>query len=149
MELETATARLNTHTMPLATARSFTAYPTTLPEDIYVGLLGGKMDYLDQFECVKEKYKTELLKLNICIYKILIHHIDTLKIGMVFVFFIDEATLKSFSQEQLKEMEIIFIELLKREKLMPQVIDKIAGFYFDSDENVQKNFHGSYYLATL
>ena len=68
---------------------------------------------------------------------------------MVFVFFIDEATLKSFSQEQLKEMEIMFIELLKREKLMPQVIDKIAGFYFDSDENVQKNFHGDYFLATL
>lgn len=107
------------------------------------------MDILDQFECVKKKYKTELLKLNICIYEIIIYYIDTLKTGMIFVFFIDEETLKSFSKEQLKEIEIIFIELLKREKLMPQVIDKIAGFYFDSDENVQKNFHGDYFLATL
>lgn len=108
-----------------------------------------KMNISDKLEDVKEKYKIMLLNSNISIYKIITYYVGDLKTCMVFVFFDSEKTLNSFSEQKLKELENIFINLLQKEALMPAIIDNISGFYFDSDENVQKKYNGNYFYATL
>ncbi len=107
------------------------------------------MNIKAKLESVKEKYKMVLLDSNISIYKIITYYINDLKTCMVFVFFDNEKTLNSFSKQKLKELENIFVDLLQKEALMPDIIDNISGFYFDSDENVQKKYNGNYFYATL
>jgi hypothetical protein len=46
-----------------------------------------------------------------------------------------------------EEIQAIYIDYLKEHGYMPNEIE-IVRFHFDSDENVQKNYDGSYFYAT-
>lgn len=102
----------------------------------------------EKFEEVKLEFKMKMQEKGVCLHEIIGYYTDKLKHYMIFVFFKTEKELKSFSKEQLESFKSIYINILEEKEIIPNYVTRIVGFYFDSDENVQKNFHGNYWLAT-
>lgn len=70
---------------------------------------------------------------------------EPLKHCVTCIFFKTNSELHSL---QLDEIKQIYIEILKEKKLIPERIDESnVEVFFDTDENVQKNYNGNYFYA--
>ncbi len=68
-----------------------------------------------------------------------------LKTCVARLFFKTDSQLRSLQLDKIKQ---IYIEILKEKKLIPERIDESnVVVYFDTDENVQKNYNGNYFYA--
>ena len=103
----------------------------------------------EELEKIEREYQIKMKTYGIPIVKVVAYYTRKLKACMVFIFFKDEKTLQQFSAQQLDFFKQTYFDFLREKNLMPQYIEVIDGFYFDSDENVQKNFHGNYFIAKL
>lgn len=74
---------------------------------------------------------------------------EPLKSYMGWVFFQTDKELLSLSEEKKDHIKKLCIQILKEKNYIPHRIkESRIILYFDSDENVQNNFGGSYFYAT-
>ena len=64
-----------------------------------------------------------------------------------YIYFQTDAELHAMTAAKKEEIQAIYIDYLKKCGHIPNEIETVR-FYFDSDENVQKNYDGSYFYAT-
>ena len=84
---------------------------------------------------------------NFNIYKIIDMYMDFDKSYDAYLYLKTDEELRLLTENQRKEIETIYLNCLKKYGYMPnEIIETI--FYFDSDENVQKNYDGNYFYAT-
>lgn len=108
-----------------------------------------KIELEKKLEIVKEKFKKALLDKKISVFEIIGYYTPERFEYMIFVFLKTDAEIKKISEDQIKEFRLLYISFLKEEQVYPRHIKWISGFYFNSDENVQTNYQGNYWLATL
>ena len=101
---------------------------------------------MDKFLSLKiQEYLNNACKFNV--YKIIGSYMDSHKLYMAFIYFKTEKELKAFSEEELSQIKESIVGFLKNKNYIPDEITETI-FYFDSDENVQKNYKGNYFYAT-
>ncbi len=95
----------------------------------------------------KNKYLTHIPNFlnRYVIYKIIDFHRDYEKNYMAFIYVKTDQKLKSLTDSEREKIKSIYKEFLK--EILPYKIENYY-FYFDSDENVQKNYKGNYFYAT-
>lgn len=97
---------------------------------------------------IAKKVKEVLITVHgINIYEIFDAHMGFNKSYDVYIYFKTDAELHAMTAAKKEEIQAIYIDYLKQHGYMPSEIETVR-FYFDSDENVQKNYAGSYFYAT-
>ncbi len=101
---------------------------------------------MDQF--ASQKVKDLLNNVHgLQIYKIHGAYMEFDKSYMTFIYFKTDAELRALSEETKNKIKTVYFDYFKERGYMPNEIETIT-FYFDSDENVQKNYAGNYFYAT-
>ena len=97
---------------------------------------------------VSKKIKELLIAVHgISIYDIIGAYMGFNKSYDAYIYFKTDAELHAMTAAKKKEIQAIYIDYLKKHGYMPDEIETVR-FYFDSDENVQKNYEGNYFYAT-
>lgn len=101
-----------------------------------------------KIDVAQENFKKAMLEKNIEIFKIFYYYTESHKDCMFFIFFKTEEELKRFSKGQLDGFKSLYMQILKEAGVLPKYVWRYE-FCFGSDENVQKNYNGNYFHATL
>ena len=97
---------------------------------------------------ISKKVKELLITVHgINIYNIFDAYMGFNKSYDAYIYFQTDAELHAMTTAKKEEIKAIYIDYLKKHGHMPDEIETVR-FYFDSDENVQKNYDGSYFFAT-
>jgi hypothetical protein len=97
---------------------------------------------------VSKKVKHLLITIHgINIYDIIGAYMGFNKSYDAYIYFQTDAELHAMTVDKKEEIQAIYIDYLKKHGYMPNEIERVR-FYFDSDENVQKNYGGNYFYAT-
>lgn len=97
---------------------------------------------------VSKKVKELLIEVHgINIFEIIGAYMGFNKSYDAYIYFRTDAELHAMTAAKKEKIESIYIDYLKKHGYMPSEIEKVR-FYFGSDENVQKNYDGSYFYAT-
>ncbi len=89
-------------------------------------------------ELLNTKYGYNIFKIIDCLSE---------KIYMAYIYFKTDEERMALTDSEKEKIKSIVIEYLETTGEIPNEIERTI-FYFDSDENVQKNFGGSYFYAT-
>ena len=82
------------------------------------------------------------------VFKIIDAYMEFDKSYMAFIYSKTENELSLISDDAKKQIKEIFINYLKDKGYFPSLVQDV-DLYFDSDENVQNNYRGNYFYATL
>ena len=81
------------------------------------------------------------------IYKIIGSFVEFDKTYVAFVYWKTDIELNMITDDIKKKIKHIFLNYLKNNGYFPNEVQDVI-LYFDSDENVQKNYKGNYFYAT-
>ena len=97
---------------------------------------------------IAQKVKALLVTVHgIDIYEVTAAYMGFNRSCDVYLYFKTDAQLQALTSAEKEKIQTIYADYLKEHGFMPNEIETIR-FYFDSDENVQKNYAGSYFYAT-